>query len=108
MCSIEDLAGALNGLHRVLRPGGAFHFVEHSLAPAPRVAATQRFLQPAWGRLAHGCHLDRDIPAALAATGWQVGELTCRYLHPFPLIRPWGWFCTGRAVSGLASSERED
>ncbi len=106
MCSIADLSAALTGLHKILRPGGAFHFVEHSVAPTPIVAGVQRLLQPAWGPIAHGCHLDRDIPAELARTGWEVQELSCRYLHPFPLLRPWGWFCAGRAVSGLTSTQR--
>lgn len=105
MCSIADLPAALTGLHNVLRPGGALHFVEHSLAPTPGVARIQRALQPVWGRVAHGCHLDRDIVAELAKTGWKVQNLTCRYLHPFPLIRPWGWFCTGHAVGESASTD---
>lgn len=106
MCSIADLPGALTGLRGILRPGGIFHFVEHSLAPTPRVARAQRLLQPVWGPIAHGCHLDRDIPAELVRTGWEIQELTSRYLHPFPLLRPWGWFCAGRAVGALTSTDR--
>ncbi len=98
MCSIGDLRSALDRLPGVLRPGGALHFVEHSLAPTRTVAGVQRLLQPVWGPIAQGCHLDRDIPAELASAGWRVPNLASRYLHPFPLIRPWAWFCQGRAV----------
>src|SRR5262245_52624956 len=38
LCSIPDLAAALAELHRVLRPGGRFVFVEHGRAESPRTA----------------------------------------------------------------------
>ena len=69
MCSIADLQRALNEARRVLRPGGALHFVEHSLSPSPRVASVQRGIQPAWGRVSGGCHVDRDLPRILRSAG---------------------------------------
>ena len=33
LCSIPDMHTALLELRRVLRPGGAFHFLEHGLSP---------------------------------------------------------------------------
>lgn len=98
MCTIPDLQGALAEARRVLRPGGRLHFVEHSLAPAPRVARIQRRLQPAWGPLAGGCHLDRDIPAELAAAGFDVPDLHARYASPLWPTRFFGWFVTGTAA----------
>jgi ubiquinone/menaquinone biosynthesis C-methylase UbiE len=38
LCSIPDVDRALGEIRRVLRPGGAFHFVEHGRSPDRKVA----------------------------------------------------------------------
>ena len=70
LCTIPDVEAALRELHRVLRPGGAVHALEHGLAPDRRVAAWQHRLDGLQGRFAAGCHLVRDAPALLAAAGY--------------------------------------
>lgn len=97
MCTIPDLRSALAEVTRVLKPGGRLHFVEHSLSPSPRVAAVQRRLQPAWGPLAGGCHLDRDVPVLLAEAGLDAPDLHQRYASGLWPARPFGWFVTGSA-----------
>ena len=71
LCTIPDLAAALSEIHRVLRPGGTFHFVEHGLAPQARVARWQGWLTPAQRRLAGGCHLNRPIVDSVRAAGFE-------------------------------------
>lgn len=101
LCSLPEVDRSLAEAQRVLRPGGAFHFVEHGLSPEPLVASVQHRLQPAWGRVSGGCHLDRDPVADLARTGWRVTDARRRYLAGwFWPARPWSWFTVGRAVPG--------
>jgi SAM-dependent methyltransferase len=79
MCTIPDLDAALREMVRVLRPGGVLHFLEHGLAPDPRVVRWQYRLQPVQGRLAGGCHLDRPIRDFVARSGLVVDDLETFY-----------------------------
>jgi SAM-dependent methyltransferase len=79
MCTIPDLGAALRELRRVLKPGGEIHFVEHGLAPDPRVQAWQHRLDPLQQRIFGGCHLTREAPAALRAAGFDVRDLDAYY-----------------------------
>jgi ubiquinone/menaquinone biosynthesis C-methylase UbiE len=80
LCTVPRLDIALRELRRVLRPDGVFHFLEHGLAPDPRVATWQRRLTPVQRRVAAGCHLDRAITDAVEEAGLAVEELDMFYL----------------------------
>lgn len=97
MCTIAELDAALAEFQRVLRPGGALHFVEHSLSPDAAVAARQRRIQPMWGRLAGGCHLIRDIPELVVGSGFEMETLETFYTPGPGFTRPFGWMTVGRA-----------
>lgn len=93
LCSITDAVAALRDMRRVLKPAGRLLFCEHGLAPDAAVAHWQRRLTPYWKPLAGGCHLDRDIPALLAAGGFHVQQLQTGYLKgPKPMTYVYsGW-----------------
>ena len=101
MCTIPDLASALSEMRRVLRPGGSLHFVEHGLSPEPEVAARQHRWTPRWGRIAGGCHLDRDIPTIVEAAGFHLSDLETFYMPGPAVSKPFGWLSLGRAEPTL-------
>jgi ubiquinone/menaquinone biosynthesis C-methylase UbiE len=72
LCTIPDAIAALEGMRRVLKPGGSLLFCEHGIAPEESVRRWQHRLNPAWGRVAGGCNLDRDIPDLLRKGGFDL------------------------------------
>jgi SAM-dependent methyltransferase len=79
LCTIPDPTVALAELHRVLKPGGTLHFVEHGLAPDERVRRWQRRLEPLQKRLYGGCHLTRPILDIVGAGGFTVTTVDVFY-----------------------------
>lgn len=86
LCSLLDPALALAELRRVLRPGGVFAFLEHGLAPDPKVARWQRRLTPLQRLIGDGCHLDREIGELIAGSGFTIEQLETGYQPGGPKV----------------------
>lgn len=72
LCTIPDAVTALLGMRRVLRPRGRLLYCEHGAAPDENVRRWQDRLNAGWGKLAGGCHMNRDIPAMIQAAGFDI------------------------------------
>ena len=97
LCSVASPPAALAEAKRVLKPGGRFLFCEHGLAPDPKVANWQAFIEPLWKRLAGGCHLTRPVGQTIAAAGFTLTDLHSMYLPNTPKSVGWNEWGEARA-----------
>jgi ubiquinone/menaquinone biosynthesis C-methylase UbiE len=80
LCTIPEVAPALEEIRRVLKPGGRLLFCEHGLAPDDNVRNWQNRLNPLWSRMAGGCNLNRPIAALLEEAGFRSSDLQTMYI----------------------------
>jgi len=79
LCTIPNVYRALKEMHRVVKPGGKFYFVEHGLAPDASVQRWQRRIEPLWKLIGGGCHLTRKADDLIQDAGFIIPELDTGY-----------------------------
>jgi len=84
LCTIPGVVEAIQGLRRVLKPGGKFIFFEHGLSPDTAVQSWQRRTEPLFQWAFEGCHVTRNIPALIIEAGLKIEQMDTGYLAPFP------------------------
>jgi SAM-dependent methyltransferase len=95
LCTVPDPEQALSELWRVVRPGGAVHFLEHGLSPEAGVVKWQRRIEPLHRRLAGGCHLTREPTTLVKQAGFVLGRHEQRYARGFKYL---SWLTVGVAT----------
>ena len=98
MCTIPQVAEANKEINRVLKPKGKLIFCEHGLAPDANVSKWQNRIDPYWGKIAGGCHLNRNIPALISAAGFKIESMEQMYLPSTPKFAGYNYW--GTAVAG--------
>jgi len=99
LCTIPDVVAAIQGVRRVLRPGGKLIFFEHGLSPDPPVRRWQARSEPLFRWAFEGCHVTRDIPSLIGKGGFNIETMDAGYLAPFPKSGSYCWW--GMAVPEL-------
>ncbi|MFW6067694.1 MAG: methyltransferase domain-containing protein [Myxococcota bacterium] len=92
LCSVPDPSRALAEIHRVLRPGGRYVFLEHVAADAHTHPGRRRWqgrIEPVWKRIAGNCHLTRETEAHIRGAGFELEWVERESMRKaLPIVRP--------------------
>jgi ubiquinone/menaquinone biosynthesis C-methylase UbiE len=80
LCTIAEVAEALEGMRRVLKPDGQLLFCEHGKAPDAAVVKWQERMNPVWKKFTGGCNMNRDIPELLTSAGFDIQDDNQMYI----------------------------
>lgn len=96
LCSIPDIYLLLGELKRVLKRDGTFLFLEHGLAPDPKIQTWQNRLTPLQKKIGCGCHLNRNILGLFSDYCWDITQRKSFFLPRSPKVI--GYMTLGEAV----------
>ena len=86
LCRTKHSDAILAEVRRVLKPSGAYLFLEHGRSSDPTMSRWQRRLRNLWLNFG-GCDLDREIDQMICAAGFRIEKLE-RYQLGQPKFLP--------------------
>ena len=96
MCTIPNVAIANKQMWRVLKDDGRLIFSEHGLAPDKKISKWQNRIDPFWGKIAGGCHLNRDIQKLITDAGFSFESLDKMYIPSTPKFAGYNYWGIGK------------
>jgi SAM-dependent methyltransferase len=76
LCSVDSPSATLAEIRRLLRPGGAFLFIEHVVATGDsKLIRWQKFWNGFWIFMCGNCHLIRDTEQAILDAGLEFESI---------------------------------
>jgi ubiquinone/menaquinone biosynthesis C-methylase UbiE len=102
LCTIPDPIKALQEVRRVLKPNGAFLFLEHGRSDEARIAAWQDHMNPLQRVIGCGCNLNRKIDQLIEQAGLTITRLDRFQMQGVPRLG--GEMYRGSAVPTPSSS----
>jgi ubiquinone/menaquinone biosynthesis C-methylase UbiE len=85
LCTVADAVRTLAEARRVLKPQGRFIFIEH-VRSRGWFGRVQDLIQPVYGRLSGGCHMNRRTEDAIARAGFTFDRLDHRRMSGIQFI----------------------
>ncbi|MDA9577826.1 class I SAM-dependent methyltransferase [Gammaproteobacteria bacterium] len=96
ICTIPNVAVANKEMWRVLKDDGRLIFCEHGLAPDKKISKWQNRIDPFWGKIAGGCHLNRDIQKLITDAGFSFESLDKMYIPSTPKFAGYNYWGIGK------------
>lgn len=78
LCTVQHPQRVITEIHRILKPGGRYIFLEHVAAlPGTSLRGFQETLRRAWGWFFEGCHLNRETQDVIYNGGFARVDMDC-------------------------------